>query len=272
MNILLIGCGKMGGAMLRQWIKQEGNQFTVADPGATDLPGGVTHVTKTTDLPSCAFDVIVIAIKPQMIADLLPEYAHALKPGGCFVSIAAGFGIEKLTDIVGDAAIIRVMPNLAAMVGLGVSGLYANDACTPQQITDVTSFIAETGRCVPLNSEDEIDRLTAVSGSGPGYVFEVMRSYVAAAEGLGFDHNTARALVFDTITGTVEAARQSDASLEELRNSVTSKNGTTEAGLNALMRDGQLDTLFRDTVQAAYRRAYFNSVARRFWRCGRRDL
>ncbi|MEQ6247679.1 pyrroline-5-carboxylate reductase [Sulfitobacter sp. HNIBRBA3233] len=255
MNILLIGCGKMGGAMLRQWAAGGGNSFTVADPVKPDLPEGVSHVSKATDLPEAAFDVIVIAIKPQMIADLLPDYIHALKPGGCFVSIAAGFSIGKLEEIVGHLPVIRVMPNLAAMVGLGVSGLYANDACSDQQTKDVTAFIAETGRCVRLDSEDEIDRLTAVSGSGPGYIFEVMRTYVDAAKELGFDHDTARALVFDTITGTVEAARQSDASLEELRNSVTSKNGTTEAGLNELRRDGQLESLFANTVQAAYRRA-----------------
>jgi pyrroline-5-carboxylate reductase len=255
MKILLIGCGKMGGAMLRQWVKHDGNQFTVADPAVTDLPEGVSLVTQATSLPQAEFDVIVIAIKPQMIADLLPDYIPALKPGGCFVSIAAGCSIETLSNIVGDSAIIRVMPNLAAMVGMGVSGLYANPACSDQQVKDVTAFIAQTGRCVPLSSEDEIDRLTAVSGSGPGYVFEIMRSYVEAAKRLGFDEETSRALVFDTITGTVETARQSDASLEELRNSVTSKNGTTQAGLDELRRDGQLDTLLDETVQAAYRRA-----------------
>jgi pyrroline-5-carboxylate reductase len=255
MKILLIGCGKMGGAMLHQWVRHGENEFTVADPAAPELPEGVAHVTKATDLESGAFDVVVIAIKPQMIAQLLPEYVHALKPDGCFVSIAAGCSIATLSGVVGDAAIIRVMPNLAAMVGLGVSGLYGNDACTEKQIADVTAFIAETGRCVPLASEDEIDRLTAVSGSGPGYVFELMRSYVEAAKRLGFDEETSRALVFDTITGTVETARQSDASLEDLRNSVTSKNGTTQAGLDELRRGGQLDTLLDNTVQAAYRRA-----------------
>jgi pyrroline-5-carboxylate reductase len=245
----------MGGAMLRQWVNHDGNQFTVADPAVTDLPDGTTHVTKATSLPTAEFDVIVIAIKPQMIAELLPDYIPALKPGGCFVSIAAGCSIATLADIVGDAAIIRVMPNMAAMVGMGVSGLYANPNCADQQVTEVAAFIAQTGRCVTLASEDEIDRLTAVSGSGPGYVFEIMRSYVDAAKGLGFDEQTARALVFDTITGTVETARQSDASLEDLRNSVTSKNGTTQAGLDELRRGGQLDSLLNDTVQAAYRRA-----------------
>ena len=255
MNILLIGCGKMGGAMLRQWVGHSGNQFTVADPAANDLPAGVTHVSKATDLPVDAFDVVLIAIKPQMIADVLPDYAHALKTGGCYVSIAAGASVASLAKVVGDKAIVRVMPNMGALVGLGVSGLYANAACTPQQTKEITALIAQTGTCIELFSEDEIDRLTAVSGSGPGYIFEVMRVYVEAAEALGFDPETARTLVFDTITGTVEAARQSQESLENLRNSVTSKNGTTQAGLEQLMRGGQLGALLHDTVKAAYARA-----------------
>lgn len=255
MNILLIGCGKMGGAMLRQWVKDGDNSFTVADPVKPDLPAGVRHVSKATSLSEAEFDVILIAIKPQMIADVLPDYSFALKPDGCFVSIAAGCSVDTIAGIVGDRAIVRVMPNMAAMVGLGVSGLYANDACTDQQKTDVTAWIDQTGTCVPVDSEDRIDRLTAVSGSGPGYVFEMLRSYVAAAMDLGFDEKTARALVFDTITGTVETARQSDETLEDLRKSVTSKNGTTQAGLEQLMREGQLHGLLHDTVHAAYNRA-----------------
>ncbi len=255
MNILLIGCGKMGGAMLRQWTNDTNNQFTVADPAAAGLPAGVTLVSTPAELAAETFDVVIIAIKPQMIAEVLPGFVHSLKPGGCYVSIAAGCSVATIAGVVGDAAIIRVMPNMAAMVGLGVSGLYANDNCTEMQTAKITALIEQTGTCIALASEDEIDRLTAVSGSGPGYIFEVMRSYVEAAKSVGFDQDTARKLVFDTISGSVEAARQSDQSLEELRQSVTSKNGTTQAGLEELMRGGELDKLFKNTVKAAYARA-----------------
>jgi len=255
MKILLIGCGKMGGAMLCRWTRHGEHSFTVADPAANDLPDGVAHVSNATDLPSQKFDVVLIAIKPQLIADVLPDYAHAVKDGGTYVSIAAGASVASLARVVGNVAIVRVMPNMAALVGMGVSGLYANDRCTPEQTRDIVALIGQTGTCIPLESEDRIDRLTAVSGSGPGYVFEILRSYVAAAEALGFDHDTARKLVFDTVTGTVEAARQSDRSLEDLRKSVTSKNGTTQAGLTELMRDAQLDKLLHGTLQAAYARA-----------------
>lgn len=255
MKILLIGCGKMGGAMLRQWAENPANAFSVADPAATDLPEGVTHVTAPDTLSAGAFDAIVIAIKPQMIADVLPNYAAALKDDGCFVSIAAGCSIETIASIVGDRAIVRVMPNLPAMVGMGISGLYANDHCTAALTKAITALIDETGTCIPLGSEDEIDRLTAISGSGPGYVFEILRSYVAAAESLGFPPEIARQLVLDTVTGTVETARRSDESLMDLRLSVTSKDGTTQAGLEKLMGDGALDGLLHKTVHAAYDRA-----------------
>lgn len=255
MKVLLIGCGKMGGAMLRQWGCNDSNHFTVADPAVLELPRGVRHVSKATELAVAGFDIMIIAIKPQMIAAVLPDYTFSLKPKGCFVSIAAGCSIDTIAKIVGERAIVRVMPNLPAMVGLGVSGLYANSKCTEQLEADVTALIAEIGKCIPLSSEDEIDRLTAISGSGPGYIFEVMRSYVAAAKSIGFDDETARNLVFDTIAGTVETARQSTDTLEELRNSVTSNNGTTQAGLAELMRGGALDALFQKTVQAACKRA-----------------
>lgn len=255
MKILLIGCGKMGGAMLRRWTRSGEHSLTVADPGANDVPDGVEHVSKATDLAPGAFDVVIIAIKPQMIADVLPDYVPKLRDGGAFVSIAAGTSVASLAAVVGDVAIVRVMPNMGALVGMGVSGLYANDRCTPQQKRDIVALIDQTGTCIPLEREDQIDRLTAVSGSGPGYIFEILRSYVAATEALGFDPDTARKLVFDTVSGTVEAARQSDQSLEELRNSVTSRNGTTQAGLAELMRDDALDGMFDSTLQAAYARA-----------------
>jgi pyrroline-5-carboxylate reductase len=255
MDILLIGCGKMGGAMLRQWRKNPKNQLTVSDPVATDLGDDVTLVSHPDQLKEMIFDAIVIAVKPQMIADALPDYAGFLKPGGCFVSIAAGCSIATLERLVGPVAVIRVMPNLPAMIGQGVSGLYANDKCSPAQRDDVQALIAETGTCVAMANEDEIDRLTAISGSGPGYVFEIIRSFIEAARSQGFSPETARALVLGTVSGAAEMAIQSEDDPEALRDSVTSKNGTTEAGLVELRRNGILDDLLQKTVQAAYARA-----------------
>lgn len=241
--------------MLRQWRKNPLNRFTVSDPAATDLGDDVILVSNPDQLKGSLFDAIIIAVKPQMIADTLPGYSGYLKPGGCFVSIAAGCSIATLESLVGTVAVIRVMPNLPAMIGCGVSGLYANGKCRPEQRHDIQALIAETGSCVPMASEDEIDRLTAISGSGPGYVFEIIRSFVEAAKSQGFSPETARTLVLGTVAGAAEMAMQSSDDPESLRNSVTSRNGTTEAGLVELRRDGILDDLLLKAVQAAYVRA-----------------
>lgn len=115
--------------------------------------------------------------------------------------------------------------------------------------------MARAGTVVWVNEEDKLDRVTAVAGSGPGYVFEIARTYIEAAKALGFTHEQARDLVLGTMQGAIEMALGSDDSVETLRNSVTSKNGTTQAGLEALNADGALTELMRRTTQAAYDRA-----------------
>ena len=255
MQILLIGCGKMGGAMLRRWLQAEVAQFTVASPNGGSVPDGVAHRRSPAELGDQIFDMLIIAVKPQMIDAALPAYMPHLAPDGCLVSIAAGYSSARITALIGDKPVLRLMPNLPAMIGQGVNGLFANAACTPAHRDAVAALATATGSAIWVEDEDQIDRITAVAGSGSGYVFEIARSYVAAAEALGFDTATARTLVLDTIAGAIEMARQSDQSLEALRNDVTSKNGTTQAGLEALMQDGTLDALLENTTRAAYARA-----------------
>lgn len=255
MRILLIGCGKMGGAMLRRWLQADVAQFTVASPNGGSVPDGVTHRRSPAELGGQVFDMLIIAVKPQMIDTALPPYMPHLAPDGCLVSIAAGYSSSRLNALVGDTPVIRLMPNLPAMIGQGVNGLFANALCQSTHRDGATALATATGSAIWVEEEDQIDRITAVAGSGSGYVFEIARSYVAAAEALGFDTATARTLVLDTIAGAIEMARQSDRSLETLRNDVTSKNGTTQAGLEALMQGGALDALLENTTQAAYARA-----------------
>jgi len=255
MQILLIGCGKMGGAMLRRWLQSDIATFTVAAPNGGSIPQGVEHVRSPAELDGRKFDLLLIAVKPQMIDTALVPYMPHLAPSGCLVSIAAGYSSARLTTLVGNQPVIRLMPNLPAMIGQGVNGLFANALCTPAHRDAATALATATGSAIWVEDEDRIDRITAVAGSGSGYVFEIARSYVAAAEAMGFDTATARTLVLDTMAGAIEMARQSDQTLETLRNDVTSKNGTTQAGLEALMRDGQLDTLLENTTKAAYARA-----------------
>lgn len=255
MQILLIGCGKMGGAMLRRWQSGKIAQFTVASPNGGSVPQGVEHVRSAAELGDRVFDMLIIAVKPQMIDAALPPYIDHMAPDGCLVSIAAGYSSARITALTGDRPVIRLMPNLPAMIGQGVNGLFANALCKPAHREAATALARATGSAIWVDEEDRIDRITAVAGSGSGYVFEMARSYVAAAEALGFDTATARSLVLDTMAGAIEMARQSEQPLETLRNDVTSKNGTTQAGLQALMQDGRLDTLLENTTRAAYARA-----------------
>ena len=156
----------------------------------------------------------------------------------------------------GDAPVIRIMPNLPAFVGKATNGLVAGPGVTDEQRRHAHAMMERTGTVVEVDDEDQLDRVTAVAGSGPGYVFEIARAYAEAAMAQGFDEDEARDMVLGTIGGAIAMASEAGApSLEELRNSVTSKGGTTAAGLNALNGDGGLSTRLHDTLQAAYDRA-----------------
>ena len=199
--------------------------------------------------------MLVIAIKPQMIAGVMPTYAGHLAEGGVVVSMAAGTSCASLENLLGEQAIVRIMPNMPSAIGKGVSGAWANARTSDAQRAAIEAMMLRAGELVWVEEEDGLDRVTAIAGSGPGYVFEIARTYVEAARELGFSEDQARRLVLATMAGTVEMAARSDRSLAELRNAVTSKAGTTEAGLNALNGGGDLSTLLQATTRAAYARA-----------------
>lgn len=260
MRVLMVGCGKMGGAMMRRWSEIEAVSFTVVDPALPDMPDNVRVETGADalgpdGLDPDGFDVIVLAVKPQMIRDVAPLYRSMLRETGLIASIAAGTSIEQLKAVCGPVPVVRIMPNLPAQIGRGVIGLYGNGSVGRDHRTFIDMLAGTLGLSVWVESEDELDRLTAVAGSGPGYVFEIAREYIAAAKRLGFDDKDARDMVLNVMGGAIEMALASDEDVETLRNNVTSKNGTTEAGLNELMRAGALRALLSATTEAAYARA-----------------
>lgn len=255
MNVLLIGCGKMGGAMLSRWIDNHLGQFTVVDPDASSVPPGATLLRSVHDIANRRFDVVVGAIKPQLFDAVLPSYKKVIQNSGFFLSIAAGYSIEKIEQLVGEQPVIRAMPNLPALIGEGVTGMTANKLCHASHLCDARKLAKAVGKTYWLDNEDEIDRLTAIAGSGPGYVFEMTQSYIEAAKGLGFSGAMARDLVLQTMAGAVTMALESDKPVVTLRNSVTSKNGTTEAGLQPLTQDGAMADLMERATKAAYERA-----------------
>lgn len=252
---MLLGCGNMGGALLKAWAANTDHLFTVADPAKPDLPENVSQVSSVEELGEEIFDYLIVALKPQLIDEVLPTYIPRLSPSGVISSIAAGYSAEKLAAHAPGRSVIRIMPNLPAVIGKGVSGLYAHGTVPETASSEIERLALCSGEIVWVDNEDMLDRLTAVAGSGPGYVFEMLRAYVEAAEELGFSEEDAKNLVLGTVRGTLELALQSDSSLEDLRKNVTSKGGTTAAGLDALNGNGEYSELIRNTLQAAYQRA-----------------
>ena len=245
----------MGSALLSQWVNGP-EAITVVDPAGSDVPDGVALVTDRSEIADDQFDCIIAAVKPQLIDDILADYVSNLAAGGYVLSIAAGYSATRLSKLMGDAPVIRTMPNLPAAIGRGVSGICPGRHASDDHLAHAQDFMSRAGSTVTVDSEDKLDRVTAVAGSGPGYVFEIARAYAEAAMKQGFTEDEAREMVLGTIGGAIAMASEPGApSLEELRNSVTSKAGTTAAGLDALNGDGGLSTRLHDTLQAAYDRA-----------------
>ncbi len=245
----------MGSALLSQWVRGP-ETITVVDPAQGEVPAGVTLVGARDAIADRNFDCIVAAVKPQLIDEVMPAYTGNLAPGGYVLSIAAGYSAARLSKLMGDAPVVRTMPNLPAAIGRGVSGICPGPHAGSAHLTHAENFMRRAGSTIVVDDEERLDRVTAVAGSGPGYVFEIARAYVAAAMAQGFDEDEARDMVLGTIGGAIAMASETSApSLEELRNSVTSKGGTTAAGLAALNADGGLSHRLHATLQAAYERA-----------------
>lgn len=254
----------MGSALLTQWCAVAerdfpDHSFLVIDPAADiDAAGASERLTFVSEAPpveESAFDMVIVAVKPQIVDAVLPAYADRLAPGGFVASVAAGCSIARLRSLIGDVPVIRVMPNLPASIGAGVSGLCADPSATQEQRDAMEALMRAAGTVLWVEDEDKLDRFTAIAGSGPGYVFEIARTYAEAAQALGFDAEEARLLVLGTMAGTIAMAESSGQDLGDLRSSVTSKNGTTAAGLDALNGDGGLGERMQATLDAAYRRA-----------------
>lgn len=253
-NVLMIGCGRIGGALLGNWMKG-GDEFTIVDPVVERLPAGAGLIREISELSGRQFDVLIIAIKPQLIDKVMPTYTPFLASQGYALSIAAGCSIERIKSVLKGAPVVRVMPNLPAAVGQGVSALCASDDATSDHLDHARLIMGLTGTAITVDNDDQIDRFTGIAGSGPGYIFEFARAYVEAAVKLGFDQDAARTMVLDTLAGAIAMAKASDQELCDLRNSVTSKGGTTAAGLDAFNGDGGIGARLESTVTAAYQRA-----------------
>lgn len=197
-------------------------------------------------------DVAVLAVKPAAIETALGE----LPPAKLYLSIAAGRTIHDIEALVGgDAAVVRAMPNTPAAIGFGVTGLCANSRVSSAGRTLATELMTTVGVVEWLEDESDMDALTAVSGSGPAYVFLLIECLTAAAVEVGLKPEMAQRLATETVRGAGAYAAESDLDAATLRRQVTSPNGTTAAALDVLLKDGSMQDLIRRAVAAAARRS-----------------
>ncbi|MCE2516784.1 MAG: pyrroline-5-carboxylate reductase [Alphaproteobacteria bacterium] len=267
-KVLLAGCGKMGSAMLAGWLSKLNDplSFTIVDPmispdhpaashPAASHPGASdSRVTILTALDDSieAPDIIVLAMKPQMMPDALPGLAKIASADTVWLSIAAGVTMAKLKQQLGQsAAIIRTMPNTPAAIGLGVTAMIMDDQ-VPADVAQLAVRMMEViGDVVMLDHEDDMDSVTGVSGSGPAYVFLMREALEEAAIAAGLTPELAAKLAAATLTGAVGLMNESDETPSQLRVNVTSPAGTTQAALDVLMADDGLPALMRRAVLAA---------------------
>jgi pyrroline-5-carboxylate reductase len=260
-EILLIGFGNMGQALVRGWLAKgrAAGSIQVVDPVPTSRSvatslGVAAHAD--TLAASKRADVVVLAVKPNQLAAVLPGCARAAAPRAVFLSIAAGKTIAQIAaGLAPNAAIVRAMPNTPAAIGKGMTALVASGAVTPAQRAQCGDLLAAVGAVAWLDDERHMDAVTAISGSGPAYVFLLIECLEQAALDLGLDAVLAKQLALATVAGAGEYAAAAGEAAAELRRRVTSPNGTTQAALGVLMSDPGLCDLLSRAARAAAERS-----------------
>ena len=252
-GLVLLGCGKMGSAMLEGWLKQgvAPASVWVIEPYPSDwLKAQGVHLN--TDLPASPA-IVLLAVKPQMMGAALPQ-VQALGGGDTlFLSIAAGTTIASFEDTFGAATpIVRAMPNTPAAVGRGITAIIGNARASAEELDLAAALLSAVGQVVRLEGEHQMDAVTAVSGSGPAYVFHLIEALAAAGEAEGLPADLAMQLARATVCGAGELAYQAPESASQLRINVTSPGGTTAAALAVLMdAETGFPPLLRRAVKAA---------------------
>lgn len=260
LRITMVGGGVMGGAILEGFLGSTIDARPVevrvveSDPDrARSWQERGADVVALTDAVSGA-DVVFLAVKPHQILDVIDQMASVFASNTVVVSIAAGIPLGAMQARLGpDAPVIRAMPNTPVRVGRGVIGLVAGTACTPEQISLVRGLLDSNAITVEV-VEEQLDALTATSGSGPAYVFYLAEAMRSGAEELGLSSDVASLLVAETIAGAAELLDREPLGAKELRESVTSKGGTTAAAIAVFDEAGMRRTV-ADAMRANVHRS-----------------
>lgn len=249
--LLFFGCGNMGGAMLDGWLRAGINpaSFVVIDPGERKYPDGAHHFASAKEFGG-KVSTAIVAVKPQLFAELAPQLEPLLNVDALVISVMAGVRSEAIKGAFPGRNVIRLMPNLAAAIGKSPLGLFGGTIDSARH-SDVEVLLAPLGTPVWIDAEEHMDTVTALAGSGPAFVYRFIDALAKAGETLGLDRDTAAQLAMAMIDGAVDLAVAADVSPAELAQRVTSPGGTTAAGLAVLDSDAALNELIDATLKAA---------------------
>jgi len=260
-NVAFIGSGIMGEAIIRGLLTRnlvDPKQIYAADPLQSRLEDlqeryGI-HVTTSNAEAAEKGQVVVLSTKPQNLGEVMPGIRGHMRRQDLLLSILAGTPIRKLSDGVAHASVVRAMPNTPAQIGQGMTVWTATPEVTEEQLGQAQAILGALGQELFVNDESYLDMATALSGTGPAYIFMFMESLIDAGVHLGFSRRVAEQLVFQTMRGSLEYAAQSGKHVAELRNQVTSPGGTSAAALYQ-MEKGGLRTVISRAIWAAYQRS-----------------
>lgn len=254
--LLVVGCGKMGGALLEAWLDEglDPASVSVLDPSPPEEVKDLLRKRGIALNPAEASSpaVVIVAVKPQLLGQVLPEIVRRAGPQTLAVSIVAG---KPIAAFAGLPAVVRAMPNTPAAVRRGITVAVPSPAVTPAQKAAADALLRAAGAVEWIDDESLIDAVTAVSGSGPAYVFLLAEHLAAAGAAVGLPPDLAAKLARATVSGAGELLNRSPDEPSTLRINVTSRGGTTQAALDVLMAEDGLSPLMRRAVAAAAKRA-----------------
>ena len=262
-KVLLVGCGHMGSALLSAWLDLRSFSFSVIDPfNIKELKKKFNkkNVTIFNSTPTKKqikkYDIIIFAIKPQDSLKVINEYRYfEFKKNSVIGSIIAGKKINFFDkNIINSSQIVRIMPNMPALIKQGVSCLVSNKEISKFNKNKLDELFSKVGKTIWLKNEKQIDMATSISGSGPGYVFILIEAFEKAAQKIGFSKLVSRELVLSTILGSAKLMEKTKQNPVELANSIAVKGGTTEAGIKVLKKNNP-NRIMYNTFLAAYKKA-----------------
>ena len=262
-KILLIGCGHMGSALLKAWTIKTNYSFIVIDPNQylkinSNFSKNVKAFKSLGEVKNFnLFDIIIFAITPQMAEQVLKNFCkNKFNKKSVFVSIVAGKKISFFSKFLPlPNQFIRIMPNMPVLINQGMSCLIANKNVLKKNKNKIDSLFSKVGKTMWLKNEIEINKITAISGSGPGYIFLFIDAFEQAALQLGLGKNVTKKLVHQTFYGSINLLLTENETAKSLANKIAIKGGTTEAGLNQFKNNKILHNTFKKVVKAAYFRA-----------------